>query len=167
MLDFSWSNILHSNVLNFAVMIAFFAFLAYKLKLSQKIEENRSSIQKTIEESDILKENAKTEFEKVEKSLANVGDELKAIIRKAEETAKTYEEKALQDINKTVENIKTNIEKQIQSEEKNVYSALFRNASGASVDIAQKQITNALEKDKKLHRNYINEFIDSIDGLRL
>jgi len=55
MLDFSFSNILHSNVINFAIMIALFAFVAYKLKVGQKIEDMTASIKSKVEESDAIK----------------------------------------------------------------------------------------------------------------
>ena len=50
MFDFSWSNILHSNVINFAIMIAFFAYIIKKLNVGQKIEDMRVSIQQKVEE---------------------------------------------------------------------------------------------------------------------
>ena len=52
MLDFSFANILHSNVINFAIMIALFVFIAYKLDVMQKIEDMRASIQKNVEDSE-------------------------------------------------------------------------------------------------------------------
>ena len=58
MLDFSFSNILHSNVINFAIMIALFVFIGYKLKVGQKIEDMRVSIKNKVEvEINILKDN--------------------------------------------------------------------------------------------------------------
>lgn len=163
MLDFSWSNILHSNVINFAIMIGIFAIIIKKLKVSQKIEDMRASIQNKVEESDTIKEEAKKDFENVSQSLANIEDELKEIVKKAEETAKAFEEKSKEDLNKTVESIKKNIEKQVQSEENHVQTSLMKNVSAASVEIAQRQIKSALDKDKQLHRKYIDDFINSID----
>ena len=65
MFDFSWSNILHSNVINFAIMIAVFAIIIKKLNVAQKIEDMRSSIQKTVEDSDVAKEEAKKDYDAV------------------------------------------------------------------------------------------------------
>ncbi len=165
MFDFSYANILHSNVINFAIMIAFFGAVIYFLKVPKKLEDYRSSIQKTVEDSDSLKEEAKKEFEKVSDSLKNINDELDEIVKRAEETAKAFEIKARQDLDKTVETIKRNIEKQVHSEENHVQAELLKNVSSSSIEVAQRQIKSALDKDKELHKRYINDFINSLDKL--
>ena len=167
MFDFSWSNILHSNVINFAIMIAFFAFIIIKLNVGQKIEDMRSAIQQKVEGSDSIKAETEKDLKQVADSLSNIEQELSAIVSKAEETAKAFEEKSKQDLDKTVESIKLNIEKQIQSEENHVQSSLMKNISNASVEIAQHQIKSALDKDAKLHRKYIEDFINSIDKIEV
>lgn len=163
MLDFSFSNILHSNVINFGIMIALFAFIAYKLKVGEKIENLRDSVKNKVEESDAIKDEAKNDYQKVADSLANIDDELKAIVEKAEETAKSFEQKTRAELDKSVEMLKQNIEKQIETEQNHIQSELLNNAAVSSIEIAQRQIKTALDKDKKLHRKYIEEFINSLD----
>ena len=163
MLDFSFSNILHSNVINFAIMIALFVFIGYKLKVGQKIEDMRLSIKSKVEESDSIKEEAKKDFQKVSDSLANIEEELNAIVSKAEETAKSFEQKAREDLDRSVALIKQNIEKQIETEQNHVQGELLHNVASSSIEIAQRQIKTALDKDKQLHRKYIEDFINSID----
>lgn len=165
MLDFSFSNILHSNVINFAIMIAFFAFLACKLNVMQKIEEMRASIQKKVEDSDAMKEEAKRDFQNIKDSLGNIEEELDSILKKAENTAKSFEQKAKDDIDKAVALIKQNAQKQLETEQSRVKRELLKNVSASSVEIAQKQIKTALDNDKQLHRKYIEDFINSIDKL--
>ncbi len=163
MLDFSFSNILHSNVINFGIMIALFAFIAYKLKVGEKIENLRDSVKNKVEESDAIKDEAKKDYQKVADSLANIEDELKVIVDKAEETAKSFEQKTRAELEKSVEMLKQNIEKQIETEQNHIQSELLNNAAVSSIEIAQRQIKTALDKDKKLHRKYIEEFINSLD----
>ena len=74
MLDFSFSNILHSNVINFGIMIALFAFIAYKLKVGEKIENLRDSVKNKVEESDAIKDEAKKDYQKVADSLGYIID---------------------------------------------------------------------------------------------
>lgn len=167
MLDFSWSNILHSNVINFAIMIALFAFIISKLKVAQKIEDFRTSVKKSVDDSDLIKDMAKKEFEKVADSLAHVDDELSSIVKRANETAKSFETKTREDLSKTVDTIKLSVKKQIQSEENQVKTALMNNISESSIEAAQKQIKSALVTDKTLHRKYIADFINSIEGLEV
>ena len=163
MLDFSFSNILHSNVINFAIMIALFVFIGYKLKVGQKIEDMRVSIKNKVEESDAIKEEAKKDYESVAASLSHIEDELNAIVAKAEETAKSFEQKARADLDKSVALLKQNIEKQVETEQNHVQGELLHSVATSSIEIAQKQIKTALDKDKQLHRKYIEDFINSID----
>lgn len=163
MLDFSFSNILHSNVINFAIMIALFAFIAYKLKVGQKIEDMTASIKSKVEESDAIKEEAKKDFQNIADSLEHIEDELKAIVDKAEQTAKSFEQKAREDLDISVALLKQNIEKQIETEQNHIKGELLNNVASSSIEIAQRQIKTALDKDKQLHRKYIEDFINSID----
>ena len=163
MLDFSFSNILHSNIINFAIMIALFVFIGYKLKVGQKIEDMRVSIKNKVEESDAIKEEAKKDYESVAASLSHIEDELNAIVAKAEETAKSFEQKARADLDKSVALLKQNIEKQVETEQNHVQGELLHSVAASSIEIAQKQIKTALDKDKQLHRKYIEDFINSID----
>lgn len=163
MLDFSFSNILHSNVINFAIMIALFAFIAYKLKVGQKIEDMTASIKSKVEESEAIKEEAKKDFQNIAGSLEHIEDELKAIVDKAEQTAKSFEQKAREDLDKSVALLKQNIEKQIETEQNHIKGELLNNVASSSIEIAQRQIKTALDKDKQLHRKYIEDFINSID----
>lgn len=163
MFDFSFENILHSNLINFLIMVGCFAILIWKLKVGEKIEGMRASIQNKIEESDAIKEEAKKDYQNIADSLANIDSEIEEILKKAEATAKSFEEKARQDLDKSVELIKQNTEKQILTEQNHVQTDLIKNIANSSIEIAQKQIKNALENDKSLHRKYIEECIKSID----
>ena len=163
MLDFSFSNILHSNVINCVIMIALFALIAYKLKVGQKIEDMTASIKSKVEESDAIKEEAKKDFQNIADSLEHIEDELKAIVDKAEQTAKSFEQKAREDLDKSVALLKQNIEKQIETEQNHIKGELLNNVASSSIEIAQRQIKTALDKDKQLHRKYIEDFINSID----
>ena len=123
----------------------------------------RLSIKSKVEESDAIKEEAKKDFQKVSDSLANIEEELNAIVSKAEETAKSFEQKAREDLDRSVALIKQNIEKQIETEQNHVQGELLHNVASSSIEIAQRQIKTALDKDKQLHRKYIEDFINSID----
>lgn len=163
MLDFSFSNILHSNVINFGIMVVLFAIIAHKLKVGEKIEDLRVSVKNKVEESDAIKDEAKKDYQNVADSLANIETELNAIVEKAEETAKSFEQRTREDLDKSVAMLKQNIEKQVETEQNHIQSELLNNAAASSVEIAQRQIKTALDKDKKLHRKYIEEFINSLD----
>ena len=144
-------------------MVGCFALLIWKLNVGQKIEDLRASIQNKVEESDAIKEEAKRDYQNIADSLANVDSEISEILKKAEVTAKSFEEKARLDLDKSVALIKQNAEKQVLTEQNHVQTDLMKNVANSSVEIAQRQIKNALKNDSSLHRKYIEECIKSID----
>lgn len=146
-------------------MIAIFAVIIWKLDVAQKIENLRNSIQKKVEDSDLLKNQAVDNYEKIKKSLGNIEAEISSIIAKAEDTAKSFEVRTKTELDKSITLIKQNAEKQVQTEQNRTQNQLFKTVSVASVNIAKKQIVSALENDKNLHRKYIEEFINNIDNL--
>lgn len=167
MLDFSWSNILNSNAFNFTILVIFFAILFKYLKLPEAMESQRRDIQNSVESSDNLKKEAEYAFHKVEKSLENLPAEIDEIIKKADSAAKAFEAKSKDEIDKLVVSIRENAQKQLDAEEKQVKSSLMKNVSKASVDVAQKQVKRALDGNKELHRKFISDFINNIDGLEV
>lgn len=167
MLDFSWSNILHSNAFNFTIMIIFFAVLIKHLKVPEALEMDRASIQESVEISDSLSENAENEFKKVKKSIENLPKELDEILVNAEITAKAFEVKSKEEIDKLVSSIKLNAEKQVSTEEKQIQSTLMKNISKSSVEIAHGQVKKAFESNKELHKKVMNDFIESLDKLEV
>ncbi len=167
MLDFSWSNILSSNAFNFAVMVLLFAILIKFLKLPQRLEEQRTSIQQTVEASDDLKNDAKEALSAVEKSLESLPDEIQEIMKKADETSIAFEAKSRDEIEHLVESIKDSAHRQVVAEEKQTQSILSKNVGKASVDIANKQVKKAFENNSELHRKFISDFINSIDKLEI
>ena len=167
MLDFSYHNILHSNTINFAVMIAFFALLFKKLKIAEGLEESRKNIQQSVEDSDALKDNAQKEFNKIKESLKELPKELEGILESAHATAQAFEAKSKEEIEQLVASIKINAEKQVATEEKNVQGVLTRNIGKSSVEIANKQIVKAFDGNKELHRKVISDFINTLDELEV
>ncbi len=148
-------------------MIAFFALLFFVLKVPEKLESFRVSLKKKVDESDSVVVSAKEEYAKVADSVKGIEDEIAGIITKAEKTAKFFEENAKEDLKKSLENIKINVEKHMITEENHVKTTLLQGISSSSIEAAGRQIKNALEKDKSLHKKYIDEFIDSIESIEL
>jgi len=167
MLDFSYQNIVHSNLINFTVMIAIIILLFKKFKVSEKLEESRKDIQRSVEDSDSLKDNAEKEFNKIKESLKDLPKELEGILESAHVTAKLLETKSKEEIEQLIALIKVNAEKQVVTEEKQVQGTLTKNIGKSSVEIAKKQVTNTFEGNKELHRKVIVDFIDNLDRLEV
>ncbi len=167
MLDFSYQNILHSNTINFAIMIGFFAILIKFLKVGEKMEQGRACVQESVENSDSLKIHAEKEFKKIKDSLKDLPKEIDGILENAKATAIAFEQKSKDEIEQLVASIKVNADKQVGAEEKQAQSVLSKNIGKSSVEIAQRQVKNTFEKNKDLHRKVIGDFINDLDKLEV
>lgn len=167
MFDFSWENIVNSNAFNFVLMVLIFAWIWKAAKAGQKIETAKQEVHNTIKHSDELKENAKQELQKTEKSLENLEEELKEIINNTKQTIETFETKTKEEIEALIDNVKKTSEKRITNEEQQTNSHLVKYIGAKSLSAAKKQISSTLSDNKELHRKFISQVIDNIDGLEL
>lgn len=167
MFDFSWQNILNSNAFNFVLMLLIFAWIWKAAKAGEKIETAQKTVHANIKDSDALKENAKQELHKTQKSLENLGEELQEIINAAKQTIESFEAKTKAELDTLIENAKKTSEKRIINEEHQTNSHLVKYIGEKSLTAAKKQITSTLSDNKELHRKFISQVIDNIDGLEI
>ena len=76
MFDLSFNNIIHSNLINFSVMVAIIVWLCLKLNIAEKLEVLRKNIENKITSSEKDKEKAAEFLYNTEKSVENLRDEV-------------------------------------------------------------------------------------------
>ena len=99
MFDFSYTNILHSNVINFLIMIGFIALIIKRLDVKSVIDDNHKKIVEKINKSNDDVKDALTKYEKAKESLDNVHIETDMIVENAKKTLENIEEKAQNELN--------------------------------------------------------------------
>lgn len=139
--------------------------VAKKINISAMIENLKISIETRIKNAEHAKSKAFVELQDVEKSVENLGDEIKKMLGDAENNAEIIGKKILEDAEKQIAGIELNSKKIIDAEEKSLTSKLTKKASLTSVELAKSQIKNTLANNPSLHARYINESIDSLDRL--
>lgn len=167
MFDFSFENILHSNLINFGIMVAILAFIISKLNVGEKIEGLRNSIETSVTDSDGLKEKATKFLEDTQKSVENLPQELEEIKNNAQKTADNMAEKIMQDAHNQVEKFETNAQKNIENEVSKIQDELRKEIGEISLDIAKNNIKEKLNENYDLHRQLIHESIDKLDKVEL
>lgn len=168
MFDFSFENILHSNLINFAIMIAFLALLnATKLHLGEKIEKLRKSIETSVTDSDEQKLKANEFLTNTQKSVENLPQELEEIKNNAQKTADNMAEKIMQDAHNQVEKFERNAQKNIENEVSKIQDELRKEIGEISLDMAKNNIREKLNENYDLHRQLIYESIDKLDKVEL
>lgn len=160
-----WNIIIESNTFNFIFFVLIIGFVLKKINIGALISSLQQKIVKILDDVKKDKENAHNELIQAEKTVENLGNELKVIVDDAEKSAKVISEKILTEAKKQVEDIELNAKKIIDAEEKLLISKLAKHTSNASVEAATAHVKNVLEQTPTLHEKYINESIDELDRL--
>ena len=138
----------------FWVTVSFFIFIGilFYLKVPQKIKEtlelNIANISNQISEAEKLKEDAKNILIEHEKRISNSKNEVKEMIKKANEEA----EKNVIKTNKEFHNLMDNRKKSAEERIKQLRNQALKDIKNASVKISiesvEKLIKNSLDKSK-------------------
>ena len=166
MFDFSYANILHSNLINFIIMILLFIRIFCFLNVPKMLENSANEVKKDIEKSDIKKEKSKNELEYAEKKYKDSDKEIENIINDASKISDGFMEKAQNDANSLINGIKEDYEKIYKRE-------IGKMKKGITLDIYKKSLqkteTKLKEafKDEKIQEKYINESIEKLEGIDL
>ncbi len=163
MFDFSKENLLHSNLFNFTIMVATFAFIAFKVRVGDKVESHRKKLAATVDNSISAKDKAHNDLKQVEESVKNTAVEIEEIVSAAKATLATIEEKIFTDASKQVKTIEENVVKVVEAEASRLNSRLAKGVSNASVALAESNMVRLLTNNPELHNKFIYESVDELD----
>lgn len=167
MFDFTYLNILESNLINFIIMILIFCFIFKKLKVGTKLETKKIKIKEEVEKSEELKRVSYKNLEETKDKVKNIDKEIKEIKTKAEESVDLYKDTVSREIKSSIENLENNANKVIDNQKKRVILELSEDISEESVEKATENIKEILKRNPEIHQVIIDEFIENIDGLKI
>ncbi len=164
MFDFSYSNILHSNLINFAIMLglfmAVFAFLNVPKKLSDLVDE----VKKNLEKSNSDKELSSKDLKTAEEKFKNSDTEAQDIISSANKISDDFMSKARQEADFLIEGIKEDYEKIYEREIQKIKKDVILNVSLKSLEKTEQKLKETF-KNKELQENFINTSIEKLEGI--
>ncbi len=167
MFSFTLENILHSNLLNFILMLVILAWIIKKAKIADSIEEGRKLTENKVSNSINEKDNSYKELRDAQLAVDNLEQEVEKVFDSAKNNLKTIEEKIESDAKKQVLTIESNIDRIVISEVNKTKLNLSKGVSNASVKLAQANIEKILESDESLHKKFILDSINEIDKVEL
>ncbi len=153
--------ILHSNLLNFAIVIVFLIWLAKKADLSALIAKKQGKIIESISNAEDEKKIKQNHLHVVKNKISNVEQEVLKIIDEGEQVANNLSENILEDAEKQSKDMLHKAKLSINNEKQMVSGEVETKITTAAFYIAEKHIKQAI--DERLHTKYINEFIDNLD----
>lgn len=167
MFDLSFENIVHSNIINFAVLIALIGFIINKIRVADMLESKRKSVETTVKTAEEQNSTSKVNLKKAEKEVENLPQTLLEIEVQAKDNLSKLEEKLSLEVKNVIASIEKNVEKTVESEVSKITRSLTSGVSEASIKLAENSILKQLEKNPKLHDRFIGEAIDELENVNI
>ncbi len=167
MFNFSLHGLLESNLFNSLILFALIVFLAWKLDAAGMLIAAKETVENILNQSDIKKSDSEKTLSDMKKEVENLPQELAKIANDAKNTVEGYKIKTSEEIKETVTRLEANAEKIIQNEVQKLSSALRKELSRDSLNRAQEKIAGNLSDNSDLHRKFIADAIDKIEGINI
>ena len=159
--------IIHSNLINFLIVLGIIIVLLVKLNLNGKIEVLRDEIKTYVDASVQEKEVAEQKLSSIKQKIEELPSQIKDIEIKTENSVKSIGEKIKADILEQKQDISNNAERIFNLEMKKFKQKLTSALSEKSIEIARENAVKQLNENNELHNKYIDSAIDELDGISL
>ena len=157
--------ILHSNIINLLAVVVFLVWIVKKFNLVGVIDNRIEEIKSFIQNAEQSREQAILELKEVKNKVKNIPQEKREITEEAYKTANMYREKIESETVLSLQEIEKNTEKFLDAEQKSLKELISREVAQDAVNIAEEHIKQAINDD--MQKKYINDFIDSLDEMRV
>ncbi|MFH0702365.1 MAG: ATP synthase F0 subunit B [bacterium] len=161
----SFTDILHSNVLNFLFMIVFLVWLSKKFNIFSYIIEKQNLIKQEIENTEKEKAGSILNFNEVQEQVEKLDDEVQKIGQEANKIAKSLYANILKEAHTEANEMMKKAEKTIKAEREKALNEVTKDISKVAFLAAEEQIKQAI--DEKFHKKYIDEFMDNLTNLKV
>lgn len=155
------SYILGSNVINFVIEIAIIIWLLKLANISGIISNIRNKTVEAIQNAEKEKQNRIEQLAKVQKRVENSDQESQKIIEEAKEVANKLSESIMTGAGKQSEHIINQAHAEAETQKQSITTEVASKITAAAFVIAKEHINKAI--DQRMHKKYIDEFIDSLD----
>lgn len=157
--------IYHSNILNFMLVIFFLVWISRKTQVFSAISEKRNAIIQRIKNAELEKISAEAELEETKKQVANSEQEVHSIVKEAGEIAESLSARIRKEAGIESEELHKKAERIVEAEKEMAANEVMQDISRAAFVVAEEHIKQAI--DERLHKKYIDEFIDNLDNLKV
>ena len=152
-----------AQIVNFLILLGLLYLVAYK-PIMRIFDERSNRIKESMEQTDIIKEQAANAEAEFKKRLEAAGREGQELISRAIRTGEEAKQKVHQDARKEAETIIEKARLDIQRERDEVIDELRKEFSDLTIEAAGKVIERSL--DKEAHRELIDKVLEESPTLK-
>lgn len=157
--------VLNSNILNFALVVFFLVWIFKKYNVLNALGEKQQEIANKIQLAEDDKLKARQELESTREKVKNCGNETDKIKDDAKTIALSLTERIKTESVTALKDMESKAERTIKAENEKASTEITRDISKAAFIIAETHIKQAI--DQEMHRQYIDEFVDSLDNIKV
>lgn len=159
--------LIHSNTLNFIIVLSIIVVLVVKLNLKAKIEVLRDEIKNYVDFSVNEKKVAEQNLSLINEKIQKLPEQIQNIEESTEKSVKSIGEKIKVDIEEQKQDLANTAERIFNLEMKKFKQKLTSVLSEKSVEIAKENAVNQLRENTELHNKYIDNAIEELDRISL
>ncbi len=157
--------IFFSNIINVIIVILFFVWLFRKFNLLSFIGKRKEEILEALKNLEQEKKIKQNYLKETKIKVQNVNREVEKIIDDGEQVAESISERIIKEAEEEAAEIQKKAHALIESERKVASNRVVQEVTTAAFVIAEQHIKEAI--DHRLQHKYINEFIDSLDNVKV
>lgn len=158
------NTILFSNVINIFIVIAFFIWLFRRFDILSYITRKRDEIVEVLKNLEHERKIKKQHLETIRNKVKNVDEEVNRIIDQGEQVATSLSERIIEEAEKEAADMQKKAHYTIENERKMASNDIIQEITGSAFAMAQARVKESI--DERMHRKYIDNFIDNLGELK-
>jgi len=152
-----------AQVVNFAILLGLLYLVAYK-PIMRMLDERSRKIKESMEQTELIKQQAKHAEEEIKKQIEAAGNEGMEIVARAMHTGEEVRQKAQQEAKQDAETLIARAQVAIQRERDGAIDELRKEFADLTIMAAEKVIEKSL--DKQTHRQLIDKVLEESTTLK-
>lgn len=159
--------ILHSNIINFIIMLWILYAIIKKINLGKTLEQSIENVNVSIQKSDKDKHESQITLNKAKELIEKLPEDIKTLEQTSKQKVEIFTTKITENTQKTIFDLEKNIDRAVSIEEKKISNLLSEKTSKASIELAKQHILKQLEENPELHNQFIMNSLDELDKVKL
>ena len=152
-----------AQIVNFVILLGLLYLVAYK-PIMRMLDERSRKIKESIEQTELIKQQAERAEEEVKKQIEAAGKEGMGIVARAMRTGEEVRQKAQQEAKQDAESLIVRARVEIQRERDGAIDELRKEVADLTIMAAEKVIEKSL--DKQTHRQLIDKVLEESTTLK-
>ena len=152
-----------AQIINFAILLGLLYLVAYK-PIMRILDERSRKVKESMEQTELIKEQASQAEEEVKKSLDTAAEEGKEIVARGMRTGEEIRRRAQEEARQEAESLIARARVEIQRERDEAIDELRKEFADLAIMAAGKVIDRSL--DKKAHRQLIDKVLEESTTLK-